>query len=72
MIYFHNFHSCTVHFDLIQSFISPTNAKYICFKTLKFTLKYITNAPFVIYFNVNCNVLKQNYRTLIGLIKDWT
>jgi hypothetical protein len=39
------FHSCTVHFDVIQSFISPTNAQQICFKTLKFTLQYITNAP---------------------------
>jgi hypothetical protein len=25
--------------------LSPTNAQQICFKTLQFTLKYITNAP---------------------------
>jgi hypothetical protein len=40
-----NFHSCTFHSDVIQSFISPTNAQLICVKTLKFTLKYITIAP---------------------------
>ena len=40
-----NFHSCTVHSDVIQSFISPTNAQPICFKILKFTLKYTINAP---------------------------
>jgi len=28
-----------------QSFISPTNAQPICFKILKFTLKYKINAP---------------------------
>jgi hypothetical protein len=39
------FHSCTVHSDVIHSFITPTNAQLICFKRLKFTLKYITNAP---------------------------
>jgi hypothetical protein len=39
-----NFHSCTVHFDVTNLFITPTNAQQICFKTLKFTLKYITNA----------------------------
>jgi len=35
-----NFHSCTMHSDVIQSFISQTNAQPICFKILKFTLKY--------------------------------
>jgi len=25
-----------------------------------------------IYFNVNFNVLKQNYCALVGVIKDWT
>jgi len=34
-----------VHFDVIQSFISPTNAQLICFKILKFTLKHTVNAP---------------------------
>jgi hypothetical protein len=34
-----------VHFDVIQSFISPTNAQSFCFKILKFTLKYTINAP---------------------------
>ena len=29
----------------VHSFISPTNAQLICFKMLKFTLKYIINAP---------------------------
>jgi len=32
-------------FWLFQSFITPTNAQLICFKTLQFTLKYITIAP---------------------------
>jgi hypothetical protein len=40
-----NFHSCTVHSDVIQSFISLNNAQLICFKILKFTLKYTINAP---------------------------
>ena len=39
------FYSCTVHSDVIQSFISPTNAQPICFKILKFTLKYTINDP---------------------------
>ena len=26
---------------------------------------------FVVYFNVNLNVLKQFYCVLVGLIKDW-
>ena len=39
------FHSCTVHSDVSQSFISPTNAQPIFFKILKFTLKYTINAP---------------------------
>jgi hypothetical protein len=39
------FHSCAVHFDLSNFFITPTNAQLICFETLKFNLKYITNAP---------------------------
>ena len=30
---------------VIHSFISPTNAQLICFKILKFTLKYTINAP---------------------------
>jgi len=30
---------------LILSFISPTNAQLICFKVLKFTLKYTIDAP---------------------------
>jgi len=40
-----NFHSCIAHSDVIQSFISPTDAQPICFKILKFTLKYTINAP---------------------------
>jgi hypothetical protein len=40
-----NFHSCTVHFDVIKSFICPTNAHLNCFKILKFTLKITINAP---------------------------
>jgi len=40
-----NFHSCTLHSDVIRSFINPTNAQLICFKILKFALKYITIAP---------------------------
>ena len=39
------FHSCTVHSDVIQSFIIPTIAQPVCFKILKFTLKYTINAP---------------------------
>ena len=39
------FHSCTVHFDVIKSFITPTNAHLNCFKILKFTLKITINAP---------------------------
>jgi len=31
--------------NIIQSFISPNNAQLICFQILKFTLKYIINAP---------------------------
>jgi len=31
--------------SLIHSFISATNKQLICFKILKFTLKYMTNAP---------------------------
>jgi len=38
-------HSCAVHSHVIQSFISPTNAQLICFKILKFTLKYTIDAP---------------------------
>jgi hypothetical protein len=34
-----------MHSDVIQSFISLTNAQLICFKILKFTLKYTINAP---------------------------
>jgi len=43
--YYSFFHSCPVHSDVIHSFISPTNAQPICFKILKFTLKYTINAP---------------------------
>jgi len=32
-------HSCTVHSDVIKSFITPTNAQTICFKILQFALK---------------------------------
>jgi len=77
-----------VHSDVIQSFISPINAQLICFKILKFTLKYTINAPtcklpdddlvkpkhvgaFIVYFNVNVNILKQINCALVGLIKDW-
>jgi hypothetical protein len=34
-----------VHAVMNQSFISPTNAQPICFKILKFILKFTTNAP---------------------------
>jgi hypothetical protein len=34
-----------VHFDVIKSFISPTNAQLNCFKMLKFTLRFTINAP---------------------------
>jgi hypothetical protein len=54
----------------IQYFISPTNAQPVCFKILKFTLKYKINA-FIVYFNVTFNILKQIGRALVGLIKDW-
>ena len=43
IIYF--FHSCTVHFDVIKSFICPTNAQLNCFKMLKFTIRFAINAP---------------------------
>jgi len=36
---------CTERLWKIQSFISPTNAQPICFKILRFTLKYTINAP---------------------------
>jgi len=39
-----NFHCCTVLSDVIQCFISSTNAQPIFFKILKFTLKYTINA----------------------------
>jgi len=32
--------------------------------------KYV--GAFVIYFNVNFNVLKQIYCALVGVIKDWS
>ena len=41
---FTNFHSCTVHFDVIKSFIFPPNAQLICFKILKFSLRFTINA----------------------------
>jgi hypothetical protein len=40
-----SFHRCTVHFDVIKSYICPTNAHLNCFKMLKFTLKIAMNAP---------------------------
>jgi hypothetical protein len=61
----------------------------MCFKLLKFTLKYTINAPtcfgltkplsgslksvgaFIVYFNVNFNILKKIGCALVGLIKDW-
>jgi len=61
-----------MHSDVIQSFISPTNAKLICFKILKFALKYTVNA-FIMYllFIIYFNILKQINCALVGLIKDW-
>ena len=41
---FDNFHSCTVHFDVINYFICPNNAQLNCFKFLKFTLRFAINA----------------------------
>jgi hypothetical protein len=38
------FHSCIVHSDVSQYFISPNNAQPICLKILKFALKY-TGCP---------------------------
>ena len=38
------FHSCTVQFDVIKSFIRPTNAQLNCFKMIKFTLRFTVNA----------------------------
>jgi hypothetical protein len=35
------FHSCTVHFGTVESFIYPTDAQLVCSKKmLKFTLKF--------------------------------
>jgi len=34
-----------VYFDVIKSFICPTNAQLNCFKMLNFTLKNTVNAP---------------------------
>jgi len=34
-----------VHLDVIESFIRPTNAQLNFFKILKFTLRFIINAP---------------------------
>jgi hypothetical protein len=56
-----NFHSCTVHLDVIKSFIRPTNAQVNCFIILKFT--------FIVNFNVNFNILKQFNRVLVERIK---
>jgi hypothetical protein len=53
-----------------QSFISPTNAQPVCFKILKFTLKYTINA-FIVYFYVNFNSLRQTGCALVGLKKYW-
>jgi hypothetical protein len=50
-IYFFSPFGCTVHRDVIQSFISPTNVQLICFEILKFTLKYTINAPTCFGFN---------------------
>jgi hypothetical protein len=36
---------CSQYAPVTQSFISPTNEQTICFKILKFTLKYTINAP---------------------------
>jgi hypothetical protein len=41
----YNFHTCSVHLDVIKSFIRPNNAKLNCFKILKFTLRFTINAP---------------------------
>jgi hypothetical protein len=39
------FHGCTVHSNVIQSFIKPPSVQPICFKILNFTLKYTINVP---------------------------
>ena len=40
-----HFHSCSMHFDVIKSFICPTNAQLNCFKMLKLTVRFVINAP---------------------------
>jgi len=71
------FHSCTLHSDIIQSFISPTSAQPICFKILQFTLlggTYISRPNrqnYVPTITVNFNILKQIGCALVGLINDW-
>jgi len=38
----YDFHSCTVHLDVIKVFHLPTDTQYSCFKRiLKFTLKQL-------------------------------
>jgi nucleoside phosphorylase len=79
--YVANSHSCTVHLDIIKSFISPTNAQLVCFKILKLTLKFTINAPtcfgltkpkhvgaFIVNFNVHYNILKLFNFALLGRI----
>jgi len=39
------FHRCTVHPDVTESFIRPTNAQLMFFKILKFTLRLTISAP---------------------------
>ena len=49
---------CIIRFHLLilhiltysnKSFISPTNTQLICFKILKFTLKYTIKGAFIVY-----------------------
>ena len=43
---FFSFHSCTVHFDTIESFIYPTDAQVDCSKNVKIYIKiYMRGAP---------------------------
>jgi len=45
------FHSCTVHFDVIKSFICPTNAHLNCFKILKIYIKIYNKCSYMFRFN---------------------
>jgi hypothetical protein len=47
----YNFHSCTMHFDVLKSFICPTNTQLNCFKTLKFTLRFYNKCSYIFRFN---------------------